>query len=309
MLIKNSVGTFIAVTETGKRVTIEEALKMPNNTKFYCPICHEELYIMNQDYGISYFMPQDANDCDYLTHDISVWRKEWLYRYPKQYREIPIELIINRDVYIDFKNSVTEYGSNAYNNGKDKNFSNLFNINDDLGTNVIKLVHKADICFGDVVLLFQESDISSQEFQYTNWFFNKAGYIVIWIFQKYEDFKRGNIQIIDNVYNEEKKCEDGTIYNNQFYAKTLLSYIPQNVVLNKNSYELKDMGEVIILLQLQDPMNYTSTRKKGEKYLERLVETGITERNGHVFSNLNKIETKNYPGNWHELNKMIGIDI
>lgn len=63
-------------------------------------------------------------------------------------------------------------------------------------------IHKADVLLEDkkAVFEFQHSQLSPEEFNDRNRFYNSLGYLVIWVFDFVEMFENGQIEMIKNAY-------------------------------------------------------------------------------------------------------------
>lgn len=87
------------------------------------------------------------------------------------------------------------------------NWQNKFDIKDQ---EIIKTfqnkIHRADVLIEKekTVIEFQHSNISIDEFEDRNYFYNKLGYKVIWLFDMREEFSNNNIGHLDNDDNNEK---------------------------------------------------------------------------------------------------------
>lgn len=58
------------------------------------------------------------------------------------------------------------------------------------------VVHRADVLKDGIIIEFQHSPISAEEFQDRNNFYTALGYKVVWILNLSEDFEKGNLEYI-----------------------------------------------------------------------------------------------------------------
>lgn len=188
---------FVAVDDNGKRVYIDKIIYGDyKNQKFFCPSCGGELIVKNGSINIPHFAHRSLKDCDTFSEDMSYWHRHWQSLFPEECREVVIELDISEsdyyrakvdfDTYRDFTESMEAFESWCeiwgYEKGKD-----------------LKIKHRADVCYNGYVIEFQHSHISAQEFNERNWFYNAAGYKVIWIFDFIEDSYTGKMEWYEEI--------------------------------------------------------------------------------------------------------------
>lgn len=118
---------FIALDDTGKRVSIENAI--PGN-EYHCPICNSSVIIKAKDSKNirTHFAHKSLCDCDDWKHDMSEWHYQWQLKFPEEWREVVVEAngIKHRtDVMIEELNTVIEF-QHSYISPKDFSARNTF---------------------------------------------------------------------------------------------------------------------------------------------------------------------------------------
>ena len=83
---KGGGSMFIALNSSGKRVTIEEAVK---GEKYNCPDCHSELIQKRGSVNIHHFAHVAGGDCDSWS-EMSKWHLEWQSHFEEQCREVTL---------------------------------------------------------------------------------------------------------------------------------------------------------------------------------------------------------------------------
>lgn len=156
-----------ANTKSGKRVASYVASK---NEDYICPACGNTVILKKGKINIEHFAHKNLCDCDTFISDMSEWHLKWQEKFPIENREVIIKHTFTKE-----DSFTQEYG---------------LKIN-------YKYIHRADICVGNYVVEFQHSNITKEEFMKRNYFYSRAGYKVIWIF----DF-------IDEYLNKKMECYD-----------------------------------------------------------------------------------------------------
>lgn len=149
---------------------IDDAILCHRYDDFVCPICGTEMIIKNGSIVRPHFAHKSLQNCDTFTHDMSDWHFGWQCGFESQYREVPIELTLLK----------SEYETAAYRCNFNMRNYELNYINPLVPSITIK--HRADVCINGYVIEFQHSPISNTEFNERCWFYNRAGYKVVWIF-------------------------------------------------------------------------------------------------------------------------------
>lgn len=176
---------FTAVDSTGKLCPIDY---VSSDKEYFCPSCGESLLIKSGKIIAPHFSHRSGTNCDDFTNDMSEWHKSWQDIFPIDNRERVVELEISREEYIE--------GSNTY----------LFTPRGYKGDTIV-IKHRADVIFNNNVIEFQHSHISCDEFNERNWFYNRAGYRVIWIFDVQEPYEDYRISLISRNYDRNRKCD------------------------------------------------------------------------------------------------------
>ena len=200
--------------KTGERVYIDEAIK--SQAECVCPICKGELIIKNGPINVAHFAHKSKTDCDDWTSDMSQWHKDWQNLFPRN----------NQEVILELEMSNLEYESLAWTNGFSK--FDRFDHEQYLKNTpkkVIKLKHRADVLACGYAVEFQHSHISSKEFNERNWFYNRCGFNVIWIFDVIEERETKKMRAGEEWH---RYGEDGCKYTWDYAWKILTNFVPQN---------------------------------------------------------------------------------
>ena len=147
------------------------------------------------------------------------------------------------------------------------------------------ITHRADVCIGKYVIEFQHSPISRKEFNKRNWFYTKAGYKLIWIF----DFIDENLDTYEEWYGSN---EEGSKYKWENPKTIFKNFIPQ-----KNK-------DIVIFLQTCNTNDYIDNNISENEIncIEKVIWT-IEDENG--YSNFKRFLTSYYPGNKIEFKEYI----
>ena len=222
------------LNQEGKRISAAYATKLEKQ-KYFCPCCNSELVLKNGKINSAHFAHKNLSDCDTFTQDMSEWHKAWQEQFPEKYREVVITLKLN-----EFEYNWAAYNFNFYTGPKDKARANCSNTYLSNKKKMLTIKHRADVCINGYVIEFQHSPISTKEFNERNWFYTKAGYKVIWIFDFIEEFKNEQIKSYDE-WN--KEFDHGAKYSWDNCKKIFKNFIPQE---SKN---------IKILFQIKEPEN------------------------------------------------------
>lgn len=154
-----------AIDGFGVSVTIDAA---EEGKTYYCPICKQALIQKRgeiREHHFSHIGPKGANKKNYVPCS-DKWhydKTDWHIQWQKRFSDESYEKVLEFE-------------------GKK---------------------HIADVLVGDIVIEFQHSNISIEEFRDRNEFYTKCGYKVIWIFDLIEEYNNGRIRLDewkDNCY-------------------------------------------------------------------------------------------------------------
>lgn len=134
---------FYATTETGERISAEQAAEEGTRNGLFCPSCEAPVVLRNGTQRVCHFAHRKGADCDSFSADMSEWHLEWQKTFPENCREVVLE------------------GEN------------------ELGE-VEK--HRADVLYHGVVVEFQHSPISEIEFWRRNFFYSRQATHLLWVF-------------------------------------------------------------------------------------------------------------------------------
>ena len=85
----------VAHNKDGNRIYIDEVIG--NNEQYYCPACGAELILKRGNIKTHHFAHKSLIDCDTFNHDMSEWHLNWQETFPKENREVVIEMDIHND--------------------------------------------------------------------------------------------------------------------------------------------------------------------------------------------------------------------
>lgn len=209
---------FSALDSNNNLIDIDTAVKYPSN-KYFCPSCHEELVIRNGNVRLQHFAHKIKSDCIDFDNDMSEWHRNWQKKFPIKNREIILK--------VDEDNHFAEH--------------------------LIRTKHRADVlCYG-YAIEFQNSPISSSEFDERNYFYNLLRKKVIWIFNIIDLYKSGMIESYDEWHNSK---DNGGKYRWKYASKTFINF---------KSFD----EDVILIFQISDSNN--DEKDEEQCYLERVV--------------------------------------
>lgn len=237
---------FSALDINNNLVDIDRAIKEPLN-KYFCTSCKREVIMKNGNVRISHFAHKNKCDCDDYNNDISEWHRNWQKKFPIKNREVVLKI----------------------------------NENDPFIENFNKTVRRADVlCYG-YVIEFQNSPISSEEFNDRNYFYTRLGKKVVWIFNMVDEYDN---EKITHIQEWENNFDNGGKYKWKYASKTFINY---------DSYD----KDVILIFQFSDVSNEEEDRE--QCYFERVV-WAINSRNDE-YTNFKHFCTSYYPRNFTEL--------
>lgn len=238
---------FSALDSNNRLIDIDTAVQYPYN-KYFCPSCHAELVIRNGKVRIQHFAHKSKCDCDDYDNDMSEWHRNWQKKFPLKNREVVLKM----------------------------------NDNDPLAENFKKTIRRTDVlCYG-YAIEFQNSQISSEEFDERTWFYKHLGKKVIWIFNMIEPYKNEKIEYCDEWFNRK---DNGGKYRWNYASKTFISY--------KSYYK-----DLILIFQFAEVCNDEEDRE--QFYLER-VTWAINSNSDYQDTNFKHFCTSYYPANFSEL--------
>lgn len=242
---------FSALDDNNHLVDINTAIKN-SLAKYFCPSCHEELIIRNGNVRIPHFAHKNKCNCDNYDNDMSEWHRNWQMKFPLRNREVVLKLDFDNDDY------------------------SLF------AENCKKIIRRTDVlCYG-YAIEFQNSPISSEEFDERTLFYKHLGKKVIWIFNMIDTYESGKIKFCDEWHN---KKDNGGKYSWNYASKTFINYD-------------SDDKDVILFFQFADVRNDEEDRE--QSYFER-VTWAINSRTDYQETNFKHFCTSYYPSNFTEL--------
>lgn len=241
---------FSALDSNNHLIDIDTAVQQHTLGKYYCPSCHEELIIKNGDVRIQHFAHKNKCDCDNYDNDMSEWHRNWQKKFPLRNREVVLKLDTDNDYLFAAHSKRT--------------------------------IRRTDVlCYG-YAIEFQNSPISSEEFNERNRFYNHLGKKVIWIFNMIEAYKSEKIKYCGEWDNRK---DNGGKYIWNYASKTFIHYDSQD-------------KDVILFFQFNEVNNNEEDREQG--YLERVV-WAINSKNDEEDTNFKHFYTSYYPSNFTEL--------
>jgi competence CoiA-like predicted nuclease len=236
---------FSAIDVNNKLIDIDTAIQNSSD-KYFCSSCKEELIVKNGTIRIPHFAHKNRCDCGDYDNDMSEWHRNWQKKFPLKNREVVLKIDANNPFARCFK----------------------------------KLVHRADVlCYG-YVIEFQNSPITSAEFDERTDFYNKLGYKVVWIFNLIEEFENEKITCYDEWY---EQGDNGGKFRWNYASKTFINYKTGD-------------DNVILLFQFAEENSHESDLG----YMERVV-WAIKSTSDIEDTNFKCFFTSYYPGNFTEL--------
>lgn len=263
--------------DTGERIHAVEEAKLGYKRKYICPVCGEELIFRNGHILIPHFAHKAASECDTFSVDMSEWHIEWQEEFPAE----------NQEIVFTKEMSEYDYNLNARYFGFDgKSEDRCPKEPEGSKTKMLKLIHRADVVVGDWVVEFQQPILSRREFAERNWFFNKCGKRVLWIFDYRNEYR------IKMEPNTEGWQED--TYHWHHPQHTFASYFPQDHT---------DEEDVVVLFQIDE--------KDQKEYLMRLtscksvIDRSFPERTNEVHPLYTVFKMIPYPKNLEALKEYL----
>lgn len=246
-------------------------------------MCGTELIVKQYSDKASHFAHKSKRDCDSFSHDMSEWHLNWQRLFSKDCQEVVIELeMCEREYY----KMLFECG--VYKDDEERNEAFFYWY----GTwcsplkdgKTFHIRHRADVCIGEYVIEFQHSYISAREFNLRNWFYNSAGYTVIWVFDFRDEWETGEIEYINEI--------QGRWYATSMYAwkkwrKTFIDFNP------------KDYEYVKVLFQFWDPEDFDYEHCK-DMYMGKLSWC-VPPDNNHYHCNYKRFTLNEWPANYIKL--------
>ncbi|MGG7060148.1 competence protein CoiA [Clostridium nigeriense] len=238
---------FSALDINENLIDIDFAVKNANN-KYYCRSCKGELIIKKGNVRINHFAHKNKCECNDYHENMSEWHRYWQKKFPIKNREVPLKI----DNSIRRKFEKTE--------------------------------RRADVlCYG-YVIEFQNSPITSKEFDERTWFYNSLGKKVVWIFNMIEEYN----EKIESIGDWSNKSDNGGKYLWKYASKTFINY---------DSYD----KDVILIFQVTEVNN--EEKDIEQCYFERVI-WAINSNNAED-TNFKKFFTSYYPSNFTELMEKI----
>ena len=132
---------------------------------------------------------------------MSYWHRHWQSLFPEECREVVIELNIYEADYASAKKRFTSFRDFYEQLSMMDDWLSTWSYRVDSGDKgkLLTIKHRADVCYNNYVIEFQHSHISATEFNERNWFYNAAGYKVIWIFDFIEDNYTGKMEWYEEI--------------------------------------------------------------------------------------------------------------
>lgn len=240
---------FSALDINGGLIDVDSAVKNLNN-KYYCRSCRRELIIKKGNVRMKYFAHKNKCNCNDYHENMSEWHRYWQKKFPIKNREVPLKI----------------------DDGIHKGFE--------------KTECRADVlCYG-YVIEFQNSPITSQEFNERTWFYNSFGKKVVWIFNMIEEYENEKIELLEEWDNEK---DNGGKYSWKYASKTFINY---------DSYD----KDVILIFQVTEVDNIEKDIE--QCYFERVI-WAINSNNDDENTNFKRFLTSYYPSNFTELMEKI----
>lgn len=235
---------FVAVDDNGKRVYIDKIIYGDyKNQKFFCPSCGGELIVKNGSINIPHFAHKSLEDCDTFSEDMSPWHRHWQSLFPEECREVVIELNIYEVDYASAKKRFTSFRDGYEQLDMMDDWFNTwsYRVNSGDKGKLLTIKHRADVCYNNYVIEFQHSHISATEFNERNWFYNAAGYKVIWIFDFIEEFDNNQIEFYEEI-------------SGKYYTKAKYKWLYP--IKTFRDFDPKEEDDVRLFFQLAEPENY-----------------------------------------------------
>ncbi len=238
---------FSALDCNGNLIDIDTAIQYPSN-KYFCPLCNEELVIKNGNVRLKHFSHKIKSDCIDFDNDMSEWHRNWQKKFPIKNREVVLK--------VDEDNPFAEH--------------------------LLRTTHRADVlCFG-YAIEFQNSPISSKDFDDRNYFYHLLRKKVIWIFNMVDFYKRDTIECYEEWHDRK---DNGGKYNWKYASKTFINF--------------KSFDEDIILI-FQINNNKDDEKDSDQCYFERVI-WAINSNNDEGYTDFKRFFTSYSISNFSEL--------
>lgn len=276
---------FIAKNKgTGELVYIDEA---DAESEYICPVCEQPVIIKNGYVVASHFAHKTKTFCDTFSHDMSEWHKWWQAQFPKG----------NREHVEEFAISVGDYYRAAIKYHFLSKDVDEFCAEHSWDT-VTTLKHRADVRANGYVIEFQNSPISMHEFNERNWFYQKIGCKVIWVFNLISDNQKENLSFRGYPWRGH-----GKHYEWKYKKTTFKTFFPQHYVKNLPVAEA-DNKSVVVFFQFTD---YDAT-KTDAPLIEQVVWASPLKSHGvasNRFSDFSEFVTNKNVLSPHDLKNAI----
>ena len=229
------------LNKNNDRVYIENAIN-DRKQEYICPICRQPLIIKNGKINTPHFAHKSLEECDTFTQDVSQWHKDWQDVFPRKNQEVILRLDITDEEYLRESNWY-DFSKLTYQEYMSQYEDFLLNNKE---RKLLHIEHRADVLACGYVIEFQHSPISSREFNERNWFYNRCGYKVIWIFDFIDKYDAEQIAYFEEWSNGK---DNGAKYKWNNAVKTFIDFIPQK---HKPHYINNKWwnGDVILFFQL-----------------------------------------------------------
>ncbi|WP_270565090.1 competence protein CoiA [Clostridium beijerinckii] len=238
---------FSALDCNGNLIDIDTAIQYPPN-KYFCPSCHEELVIKSGNVRLKHFAHKIKSDCEEFDNDMSEWHRNWQKKFPIKNREVVLK--------VDEDNPFAEH--------------------------LLKTTHRADVlCYG-YAIEFQNSPISSKEFNERNYFYYLLRKKVIWIFNMIDLYERDTIECYGEWYDSK---DNGGKYNWKYASKTFINF---------KSFD----EDIILIFQIND--NKDDEKDSEQCYFERVI-WAININNDEKYTDFKRFFTSYSISNFSEL--------
>lgn len=230
-------------------IDIDTAIQHPSD-KYFCCSCNSELIVKNGNVRSCHFAHKSMCDCDDYDNDMSEWHRNWQKKFPLKNREVVLKIDAEDD--------------------------SLF------AENCKKTTRRTDVlCYG-YAIEFQNSPITSEEFEERTYFYNHLGKKVVWIFNMIEPLKCGKIKFCDEWTNRK---DNGCKYSWNYASKTFINYD-------------SDDKDIILIFQFTD--FHDNEEDMEQSYLER-VTWAISSKSDYQETSFKHFCTSYYPSNFTEL--------
>ena len=182
--------------------------------------------------------------CNPYSLETSQWQRWWQSHFPEDYQNHTVEITVSAKEYCEaaIKHHFFTKRVNDLCSKQERNHP-------------IILKQMVAVQTQEYIIEFQNDFISKTEFNERNWFYQKAGYKVIWVFNLINEAYEQRLQWYDEIGN-------GAKFRWTNPRKTFSSLLPQNY---KRTATPTSGNSVILFFQLAEPQH----NKVG--YIERVV--------------------------------------